>query len=121
MTLIDAAERLTTLAEEAGAAADAGSLEAALRMVLDRLNSLHSTISYGIVEPRWWQHLQEAERRAIRSAAERATAAVAPLKAENDQVLAAYGRGDATVERGALGALLRAFRDYASVLRQAQG
>ena len=120
MTLVDDAERLTTLAEEANAAADAGSVEAALREVLDRLVAVRPTIAYGIVEPRWWQHVPEPERAGVRAASERAAAAAGPLRTESDQVLAAYGRGDATMDRGALGALLRAFREYGAALRQAQ-
>ena len=50
VTLIDSAERLTTLADEANAAADAGSVEAALREVLDRLLAVRPTVDYGIVE-----------------------------------------------------------------------
>ena len=53
-------------------------------------------------------------------ASERAAAAVGPLATESDQVLAAYGRGDATIDRGALAALLRAFRDYRTALQHAQ-
>lgn len=120
MTLVDDAERLTTLAEEANAAADVGSVEAALRDVLDRLIAVRPAIAHGIIEPRWWQHVPEPEREAVRTAAGRAAAAAGPLRTESDQVLAAYGRGDATMDRGALGALLRAFRDYGAALRQAQ-
>ena len=120
MTLIDDAERLTTLAEEANAAADAGSVEAALHEVLDQLIAVRPTIAHGIVEPRWWQHVPKAERVAVHAAAKRAAGAAGPLRTESDQVLAAYGRGDATTDRGALGALLRAFREYGATLRQAQ-
>ena len=120
MTLIDEAERLTTLAEEANAAADAGSVEAALREVLDRLLAVRPTIAYGIIESRWWEHVPEPERASVRAASERAAAAAGPLRTETDQVLAAYGRGDAALDRGALGALLRAFREYEAALRRAQ-
>lgn len=120
MTLVDDAERLKTLAEQADAAADAGSIEAALSEVLDRLIAARSTVGYAVVEPRWWQYVPEPERRAVHGAAERAAAAAGPLRTESDQVLAAYGRGDTTMDRGALGALLRAFREYGTALRQAQ-
>jgi hypothetical protein len=120
MTLVDDAERLTTLAEQADAAADAGSIEAALSEVLDRLIVARRTVGYAIVEPRWWQYVPEPERRAVHGAAERAAAAAGRLPTESDQVLAAYGRGDTTMDRGALGALLRVFREYGTALRQAQ-
>jgi hypothetical protein len=120
MTLVDDAERLTTLAEQADAAADAGSVEAALREVLDRLIAARRTVESGIIEARWWQYVPEPERRTVHAAAERAGAAASPLHTESDQVLAAYGRGDAAMDRGALGALVRAFREYGTTLRQAQ-
>lgn len=120
MTLVDDAEHLTTLAEQAGAAADAGSIEAALSEVLDRLIAARGTLGYAVVEPRWWEYVPEPERRAVHGVAERVAAAAGPLRTESDQVLAAYGRGDATVDRGALGALLRAVREYGTALRQAQ-
>lgn len=120
VTLIDNAERLTTLAEEANAAADAGSVEAALREVLDRLLAVQETLDYGIVKAGWWQHVPEPDRAAVHLASERAAAAVRPLETESDQVLAAYGRGDATIDRGALAALLRAFREYRTALQHAQ-
>jgi hypothetical protein len=114
VTLIDNAERLTTLAQ------DAGTVEAALHEVLDRLLAIRPTIDYGIVKASWWQHVPEPERVAVRMASERAAATVRPLETESDQVLAAYGRGDATIDRGALAALLRAFREYRTALQQAQ-
>jgi hypothetical protein len=120
MTLVDDAERLTTLAEQADAAAEGGSIEAALSEVLDRLLFARRTVVYGVVELRWWQYVPEPERRAVHGAAERAAAAAGPMHTESDQVLAAYGRGDTTIDRGALGALLRAFREYGTALRQAQ-
>jgi hypothetical protein len=120
MTLVDDCERLTTLAEQADAAADAGSAEAALREVLERLNLAGRSIAYGVREPHWWEHVPEPARPAVRAAAQRAAAAVTPLSTESDQVLAAYGRGGTTMDRGALAALFRAFTDYGTALREAQ-
>lgn len=120
MTLIDAAERLSTLADEASAAADAGSLEAALREVRDRLNAIRADLSYGILEPEWWEFVPVNQRTSVRSAGQRAAGAIGSLVAETDHVLAAYGRGAGPADRGAFAGLLRAFRAYGGALRQAQ-
>jgi hypothetical protein len=120
LTLVDDAERLATLAGEANAAADAGSAEAALHEVLNQLLAVAPSIDYGIVERSWWEQVPETERANVRAASARARSAVGPLRTETDHVLAAYGRGDSTMDRGALAALLRAFRAYRTALEQAQ-
>jgi hypothetical protein len=120
MTLLDDAARLVTLASEADAAADAGSAEAALTEVLDRLRAVAPSIDFGILDARWWTHVPEDDRATIRAAAERARSAVEPLTTESDEVLAAYGRGDAAMDRGALAMILSAFRGYRTALQGGQ-
>lgn len=120
MTLVDTAERLETLVRDASAAADAGSLEAALREVHGELGRIRDTSNFGILEAEWWSQLPATDQHAVRVAAKRAADVVRPLIGETDEVLAAYGRGGGQQDRGAFSGLLRAFRSFATAIARAQ-
>jgi hypothetical protein len=120
MTLVTDAQALVVLAEQAGSAADRSATDAALGVVLERLERAHARLTHGVLTSPWWEHTAEDPRRAVQQAAERAAAAVRPLAEEVDSVLASYGLNDNAANRGALAEVGRAFSLLATTVQEAQ-
>jgi hypothetical protein len=121
MTLIDLAEDLVLLADQAGTAADQSSSDAALATVFERLRNAREQVApYGVGQPPWLDAVPAEARQNIAVAATRAAKAVRPLSAATDETLATYARSGDAAMRGALGAVRRDVAALADALREAQ-
>lgn len=120
MTLLTDAQALVPLAEQAGSAADRSTTDAALGVVLERLEQAHARVTHGVLSSPWWEALGESDRQEVLQAAERAARAVRPLTEQVDSVLASYGRNDAAASRGALPEINHAFGLLATTVQEVQ-
>ena len=120
MTLLTDAQALVVLAEQAGSAADRSTTDAALGVVLERLEKAHARLAHGVLSSPWWEDLRECDRQAVLQAAEPAAAVVSPLTEEVDSVLASYGLNDDAASRGTLAEINRAFGVLAAAIQEAQ-
>jgi hypothetical protein len=120
VTLVTDAQALLVLAEQAGSAADRSTTDAALGVVLERLERAHARVTHGVLSSPWWEELSQNDRDAVMKAVVRAAAAVRPLADQVDSVAASYGRHDDAASRGALGEINRAFALLAETVQDAQ-
>jgi len=120
LTLLTDAQALVVLAEQAGSAADRSTTDAALGVVLERLEKAHARLAHGVLSSPWWEEMRDGDRQTVRQAAERAVAAVSPLTEEVDSVLASYGLNDDAASRGTLAEITRAFGLLAATIQEAQ-